>query len=471
MSDDKKKKDENDRMMGAILDGYGNVVTGLGGVGDKSSYTWMAPNRWIGAEELGRIYEQDALAARIVDRIVDDATRTRYRIVGTDENVDWASVESELDDLETIQHMGDAWRWSRLYGGSLVVMAIDDGRPASEPVDWQNVRKLKHLDVVSSPSVTVPGFVGGVGSKAIRDPEYYEIIVTGEGKDRLPSTVHRSRVVRWDGLRLPAERLSSGNGQHNGWGVGIIQRVWEDIRALGSAYKSAENILHEMSVLTLKITGFQEMLCGGPENQEKAKQMLQNLKWSIDNLHMLGLDAQDDLKEITRDTGGVDKVIDKFRDRALSATEYPRTVLFGEAPGGLNAAASGNTEMDAYYDAVAAEQEGRLAPRVSRVLEVIFAARRNRGETVPREWTIEFDPLVQEDNKNQAENSAKWADTATKLVTAGIATPQEMRAKMIQLGYFEAAGGPAPDKGEVAEIPEEFASPMTKVPQTPGQDD
>ena len=67
-------------------------------------------------------------ATRIVDRMVDDATRVEWSLTGVDKRFDWASVKSQIDDLGGLSQIGDAWRWGRLYGGGLVVLAVDDGQ-------------------------------------------------------------------------------------------------------------------------------------------------------------------------------------------------------------------------------------------------------------------------------------------------------------------------------------------------------
>lgn len=453
----KYKLDEAVEGVRAQQDGYANVITRMGMGEDKSNYTFFNSDRYLGYDELSQIYEQDALAARIVSRVVDDATRTKYRLTGVDQEFDVSSIQSELDDLQAIQQLGNAWRWARLYGGSIVVMAIDDGRPYSEPVDFDNVRRLNGLSIVDSPNVIPSGFVPGLGSRAYSEPEYYEIVVpwggksTGSSKERI---IHKSRCIRFDGISVPASRMILNGG----WGPGVLQQVWRQIKRLGSAEASAENLLHELSVMIFKITGFKELLCGGPGSQETAQQLLEQLKWGLDNLHVLGLDKEDDYQEVKRSVDGIESLLNKFESSIVRATEYPRMILLGEHPGGLNSSSAAGSEIRAYYDHVKSEQESKLTPRINRILEILFAARRNAGEAIPEEWVIEYDPLMQDSKETQAQAALQWAQAMQMLIMNGVVSADEARQQLSDQGIIETID---PTPYDVAEAPEQFGSIQT----------
>lgn len=45
-----------------------------------------------------------------------------------------------LDELDWEETAMTAIRWARLFGGSIAVMMINDGRGIDEPLDWRNIR-------------------------------------------------------------------------------------------------------------------------------------------------------------------------------------------------------------------------------------------------------------------------------------------------------------------------------------------
>ena len=117
MSDDTKS-------MVPRRDDFINAVSGLGGSYDKSNYTIFAKRRYLEYDELSNLYEQDAIAARVVDRLVDDGTREGFTLEGPDQDFDFDKAASDLEEIKAMQSLGDAWRWSRLYGGALAVMIV-----------------------------------------------------------------------------------------------------------------------------------------------------------------------------------------------------------------------------------------------------------------------------------------------------------------------------------------------------------
>jgi uncharacterized protein len=409
------------------------------------------------------LYEQDALAARIVDRVVDDATMVEWRITGTDETYDWASIKSQMDDIRAVDKIGDAWRWGRLYGGGIIILACNDGRPYDQPLDMASVRSIK-LSVLDSTSIQPVNFLPGLGSSAFAEPEQYQVMVPwGSNKQMTPKVIHKSRIIRFDGVRVPASRMVVNGG----WGPSVIQRVFPQLRGLQSTMGYAESVLHEISVMVLKIKGFRDMLCGGPDEVTKLQTMLQNLRNGMDNQHIVGLDSEDEYQEVKRSVDGISNLIDKFVDSLVRSTNYPRLILLGEQPGGLNADSKG--EVRAYYDWVGSEQKKMITPALNRILEVLFAVRRNKGidSNTPTEWSIEFESLMAESNETKAQNAASVTDTMVKLISAEIITPQEARMMLIKAKAIDVEMSNAVALGTVPEpnnLEEDDAEQYSKDP-------
>lgn len=423
MTDPKKPKND----LATRIDSYSNLITKLGLGQDKSSTTFFLSDRILGQTELAQIYEQDAIAARIVDRVVDDATRVQFELEDLNKRFDFGSVKSELEDLDALNQMGNAWRWSRLYGGALVVMAVNDGRKFDEPLDLSNATRLSALSVVDSTEVMPGARSPRLGSRAFANPEFYEVILPF-GSERTRN-IHRSRVLRFDGMKVPASRMI----RNGGWGPSVLQRNWRDLKRLGSVMGYAENLLHEMSVMVLGLTDLRDMLCGSSGGEAQVKQLLESLKWGIDNLHILAIDKEmDDFHEVKRSVDGVAVLMDKFVDAIVRSTNMPRLIILGEQPSGLNASATG--EIRAWFDAVSAEQEQVLTPALNRLLEVLLAVRRNDGEEVPDQWTISYESLVQEAPEQAAQTNFILAQTAQLLITNGIASPDEVRQLLVDRG-------------------------------------
>jgi phage-related protein (TIGR01555 family) len=435
-------------------DAYANLLTGLGTGKDKSTYAGFVPRGPIPKEVLDDIYEEDAIAARVVDRLVDDGTREGFTITGEDEGFDFASVQSQLEDLDAVNAVADAWRWSRLYGGALLVMVVNDGRKMDKPLNLEAANKLSSLQVVESPYARPVGYNPGMGARAFRRPEQYEITVDIGAEDNKSRLIHRSRVIRFDGVRVAPSRMI-----HNeGWGPSVLSRTFTEIQQLGDVMGYARSIMHDISIQVYKLDGLREKLCGSAQDQEEMRAAVEAIRMAVDNLHVLAMDALDDFVTVDRSVAGIDALINQFIDALVRATPYPRTVILGEQPSGLNT--NGDSEIRTYFDFVASQQKLTLTPAITRLLEVIFAVRRNRGEDVPEEWVVKYQPLWQPTEQEAAETFLKNAQAHQILNLNDVESPEEWRAALISAGLITPLETPD-DVGtlEEEEEPEEGNDP------------
>lgn len=409
-------------------DGYANVITAMGTKGDKSNGSGFIRERELTVFELNALYEQSAMAARIVDRLPDDATREGIFLTGTDESVDFASVQSELEDLNAVPQIADAWRWSRLYGGAILIMVVNDGLKMDQPLDLANATKIAGLQLVESPFVQPAGFNPGLGARAFRNPEWYDILVPfGSSKVR---KVHRTRVIRFDGVKVPPTRMV----EKNGWGPSVLDRGWTELSQLGDVMGYARNLMHNISMMMFKLDGFRKMLCGSEQDEQEARQIVESLMWNADNFHALALDSKDEFSEVSRTVSGLRDLIDEFVKALVRATNMPKTVLLGEQPSGQNANA--DSEIRSWFDFVASKQKTVLTPVINRLLEVIFRIRANRKEVVPDEWVINYRPLWQPTAQEQADTLLKKAQAAQILMLNGVMSEDEVRADLISAGLI-----------------------------------
>lgn len=411
--------------MSTRADDYLNNVTALGTAKDKSNHTGFADAGDLSEETLDAIYEKHSIGRRVVDRVVDDATRVDFSLTGTDENFDWDALKSELDDLEAVPRLADAWRWARLYGGSIVIMAITDGMDLSKPAQIERARDLRSLEIVESRYATPQIFDKTLGARGFRNPEMYNVVLPA-GKAGL---VHRSRVIRFDGVRVPPTRLHA----RGGWGPSVLDQLWVDLRRLGSAMGYAEAIMHDISLMVLTIEGFHEKMASGEQDRNEMRAVFENMRWGLDMLNTMIMDSQDTYREQPRTVAGVSQLLDHFINAMVRATDMPRTVLLGEQPGGLNASA--DSEIRAWYDHVANMQQKVLTPALNKLIKQMFAIKARRGATVPTEWTIEWEPLWQptDQEKAQAELVRAQAGQIRQTIMS-VSAPDEERAKMIASG-------------------------------------
>ena len=410
-------------------DDFLNAVTGLGGSYDRAQYGVFRRRPYLQYEELSDLYEQDAIASRVIDRLIDDATREGFHLTGPDQDFDFDKVRSDMEDLGAMTALGDAWRWSRLYGGALAVMIVSDGRRLDEPLDLDKARRLLSIQVIESPFVYPKNPNPGLGARGFRNPEQYELLVNLGNRDS--RTVHRTRVIRFDGVRVPPSRLLD----RNGWGPSLLDRVAREIFQLGEVMGYSRNIIHDMSIMAWKIEGLREQLCGGDQGQQEVRKVFETLRWSIDNLHAMVMDSKDDYGEVSRSVQGLKLMIEEFVSALVRATDMPRTILLGEQPSGLNANA--DSEIRSWFDYVHSQQRMTMTPAINRLLEVYFAIQANRGERIPVEWSIEYNPLWQMDEEQRARTRLANAQARAIDINSGAVSAEEVRADPLLVETYE----------------------------------
>jgi len=421
------------------LDSYINTLTGLGTLKDKGQFGGFQRRTKLQTSILDSMYEQDAIAARIVDRVVDDATREDIFLTDTDKKFDFASIQSQLEDLDAVNALGDAWRWARLYGGALAIPIVNDGNKMDEPLELDKATKISSIQVIESPFILPVQFNPGLGARAFRNPEFYDIVVPFGSK--ATRKIHRSRVIRFDGLKIPPTRTI----ENNGWGPSVLDRVFTELDQLGQAMGYAKNILQEISVMAMKLEGLRKMIVGGEDSKQEARVIFETIKWGIDNLHMLVLDEKDEYEEVSRSVAGLKELLDEFIDAVVRATDMPRTIILGEQPAGLSGNA--DSEIRAWFDFVAAQQKFILTRPINKLLTIIFAIRSNAGEPVPTEWKINYTPLWQPTRLEQSETLMNLSNSAVNLITLGIGSPEQFEIKLTTEGLLPEIETPA-DNGE-----------------------
>ena len=133
-------------------DGYINLLNKYGGKRDSSSAYNFMPEPTVPDIMLTSYYEGNGLFAKIIDTPADEALKRGFDLKLKDDAIQ-TFIEDKMDELEWEEKAATAIKWARLYGGSIIVMLINDGRGLDEPVNWSDVRGIDELRVYERPLV------------------------------------------------------------------------------------------------------------------------------------------------------------------------------------------------------------------------------------------------------------------------------------------------------------------------------
>ena len=113
-------------------DGYVNMMNRYGTSKDTSEHYKFIPEETVSDEVLTMFYEGNGLFAKIIDTPAEEAIKHGFTLDGlSDQNVEDFYVEA-LDELDWEETAMTAIKWTRLFGGAIAVLLVNDGRGLEE---------------------------------------------------------------------------------------------------------------------------------------------------------------------------------------------------------------------------------------------------------------------------------------------------------------------------------------------------
>lgn len=395
-------------------DGWKNLMTGLGTKADKSKGTRNVQNIIISDSELEAIYSDDGLGARIVDLLPDDMLRQGWSYDFKSEKEDMEQVSRIYDEvfekIKAHNAISKAFKWARLYGGSIIIIGAYDGKDLSEPLSIRQIKDIENLKVIARPNIEYGSleFQTDTSKPRFGEIEYYNINFK-IGNNYKMARVHWSRVIEFHGIEIPSTNQTVVSSEYKYWGIPVLQRVKERLGDVGSSFGGISNLMQEISVGKYKFKDLAEIL-----SAEDGEKMIQNRVQVMDVMksvfHSIYMDSEDDYIRDNISLAGVSEVLYQFFTVISASTGYPMTRLFGISPGGLNS--TGDSDTYSYYDMVKSKQTLELKPVLNRLVSII-----SEWKNIEKPEII-LNPLEQMTEKEQAELEERKANTErTKMET------------------------------------------------------
>lgn len=125
------------------MDGYVNLMNRYGTSKDPSEHYNFQREPDIPDDVLTTIYEGNGLFAKIIDTPAEEAIKHGFTLRDVSDKAVEDFVTEALDELDWEELAMTAIRWTRLFGGAIAVMLINDGGRLEDPLNW---RKIKSID-------------------------------------------------------------------------------------------------------------------------------------------------------------------------------------------------------------------------------------------------------------------------------------------------------------------------------------
>lgn len=414
-------------------DGYVNLLNKYGTSQDNSTaYTYLGEATTPDIT-LTQQYETGGLFAKIIDIPSEEAVKH-----GFDMNLNNPDLESYIDDsldwLEWEEKAATAIKWARLYGGSIMVMLIDDGRGIDEPLDWQNIRSIDELRVYER-AIVQPDYASLYNydprdpvrktTSRFAMPEFYNVYsMYGSFK------VHESRCLIFRNGILP-ERTTQANYRY--WGMPEYVRIRKELREAVTSHSFGVKMLERAVQAIYSMKGLAQLLATD-EGEDAVLKRLEVIDMARGILNSIAIDSEGENYDFKNmQLSGVKDVIDMTCNMLSAVTNIPQTILFGRSPAGENS--TGTSDLENYYNHVERIQKLMLRGNLKTLLDVILRAGLTSGQVEEEpDYKLKFVPLWNMTEAEQAtveqtkaQTSQLKAQTAQIYVDMQAVDPSEVR--------------------------------------------
>jgi uncharacterized protein len=393
-----------------LFDTFHNFLSGLGMPGrDKMTGHEYVTQVWT-RHQLESAFRSDWIARKAITIPAHDATR------------EWRHWQARGDQIELLEEtekrlqvqlkLQQALTKARLYGGCCLLIGVEGNMEAELDPDTVKKDGLKFLHVLAPHQLSIEKLITKLDDPYYGQPEHY--VLTDGDDQRNSIKIHPSRMVRLLGLDTPDPM------QNNGWGDPIMQVIHDSVAAAGTVAQSIATLIAEAKIDVVKIPGLTEIFSTEDGTGRLIKRFSEaNVAKSVVNA--LVLDAEEDWQRIGTDFQGMPEVLQMYLQIAAGAADVPVTRFLGQSPAGMNA--TGESDLQNYYDRIASDQELRLRPALTKLDKALMrSALGNLDENIYYEWNS----LWQMDEAKQSEIAKRKAEISKIDVDAGLIPPEAL---------------------------------------------
>lgn len=356
-------------------------------------------------------YRGSWMAGAVIDAIADDMTREGVELKGDIAAEDQEALQQAATSLGVWSAINDGVKWSRLYGGAIIVMLID-GQDPSTPLRLQTIRKGQFRGLLTLDRWMVEPSLNDLVTEMgpfMGQPKFYSVTANSPAMSMMK--IHYSRVIRMEGIRLPYwQRI-----MENMWGLSVLERMYDRMIAFDSATTGAAQLVYKAYIRTYKVESMRELVAAGGDALAGFVKYVEMMK-SFQGVEGITLmDSKDEFEGVTHTAfSGLADILGSFSEQVSASAEIPLVRLFGQSPKGFS---TGETDMRNYYDKVHQKQEKELKVGVNMIYHVMALS---EGITVHKSVQIEFKPLWQMSAKEKAEIASSITSAVTSAEGTGL---------------------------------------------------
>ena len=396
----------------------------------------LQPAETLNPQDLNTLYRANWIVKKLIDIIPEDMLKNGYRLNTSLE----AESKSSLARLERITRLKakvlEGLRWGRLYGGAIGLLLIDGHEDMlDEPLELDDIMpdSFKGILIIDrhrgiSPSLEL---VADFASPFFGMPLYYDLTLSATHTLQTNTKIHHSRIIRFTGRDLPyTEKLAEAH-----WGASELEHIFESLTKNNNVLNNIEGLTKRANLLVYQIAGMGLEGLLNPQSAQRFIEKLNNLNAMMNNNSLQAIDREDNLKTVHYTFAGMAEISEIFMMDIAGAAEIPVTRLFMRSPAGMNA--TGESDMQMYYDSIAEKQESYLRPIYDILLPIMCMSALG---AVPDDLDYDFNPLKTLDDAERASLASQLTQSISQAYTSGIIDQRlalkELKAAADKTGLF-----------------------------------
>lgn len=402
----------------AVNDAFQNVAarTGYGMPNLLNATSYPLTRQSWDFNKLNAMYRSHWVVRNIISAIPDDMLKNGFDIVSDITPDQRDRVEGCMRRTGLIERIREGLYWGRLYGGAIGVIIIDgQDDKLEEPLDLDEVMpdSFKGLLIVDRWTGVNPEseLITNINSPEFGLPKYYDITLS-ESRVENTMRIHYSRVVRFLGAKLPYMEMLA----ENYWGMSELEQVFDELNKRDNVSWNIACLTFMANIRVFKLEGMEQIFgLGGKKAVEDLYRTVEGMNAIMNNNALQIIGSNDAYESHQFAFGGLGDIYDRFMMDVSGACGIPVTKLFGRSPAGMNA--TGESDMQNYYDLIEKEQETRLRPVLDKLLPIIFTSVLG---AVPNDLDYNFNPVRRANEAEKQDLGSQQTTAVTQAFTAGL---------------------------------------------------
>jgi len=419
---------------------------------------------------LNTLYRNSWIAKKVIDTIPADMCKNWISLTA-DLRPDITDRYNKLEKrTKTKAKINEGLCWGALYGGAAGIIMIDgDQDELDQPLSVDDVMPNSYcgLLIVDRWSGIYPGIelITDMRDPDFGLPDYYE--VRDVTQNNATVKIHHSRILRFCGRILPYWE----NMAEIGWGASELEHVFDELAKRDNTSWNIASLVFQANLLVNKVKDYDQLMAATDPDVQRdfyAVKSAQNQMRNNNGMMIIG--DGDEVSSMNYTFAGLNDIYQSQMLDISGASGIPVTKLFGRSPAGMNA--TGESDMQNYYDMLGQKQESDLRPILDKLLPIMFMSEFGK---VPDDLDFRFNSVQTPTEDKLADIIGKKTDAIDKLYNDGLLNQQMGRKELQELSYstnmFSSVTAETIEsaEGDMPPIPEESPKPEYPPPTEESQ--